>query len=239
MTVSGSGTVSLGYGGWLTTNDLTLSMSGGTFSTWYHYIGSSGTGSFTQTGGRYQVKSDLLLGNNATDIGTYTLSGSAYMSIWGNGGSTYFTVGNSGTGTFVQTGGTIDVDSSTEGLFLADNSGSSGAYILNGGLLLINWIRPGYGNATFDFGGGTLCGDGTTSSGGFVSWANMTLTGSGGNANFDTNGHPATILGQLSGPGGLNKLGLHLDSEHVEYLFGKYTGQRRLAGLGQRAGHAE
>jgi autotransporter-associated beta strand protein len=36
----------------------------------------------------------------------------------------------------------------------------------------------------------------------------MTLTGDGGNANIDTAGYSVTLSGVLSGPGGLNKLGL-------------------------------
>ena len=38
----------------------------------------------------------------------------------------------------------------------------------------------------------------------------MTLTGSGGNATVDTNGNAVTLSGQLSGLGGLTKLGLGL-----------------------------
>ncbi len=35
----------------------------------------------------------------------------------------------------------------------------------------------------------------------------MTLTGTGGNATLDTNGYAVTLSGQLSGPGGSNKMG--------------------------------
>ena len=58
------------------------------------------------------------------------------------------------------------------------------------------------GAATFNFGGGTL--QATTA---FSMKLPMTLTGSGGNASVNTAGNAVTFAGQLSGPGGLNKVG--------------------------------
>ena len=64
-------------------------------------------------------------------------------------------VGNHGSGNFTQTGGTNSVTSNV--LALGENSGSSGTYNLNGGLLLpcSSGITVGSGSAAFNFGGGT------------------------------------------------------------------------------------
>ena len=58
------------------------------------------------------------------------------------------------------------------------------------------------GTGRFNLGGGTLVA--TTSFG--INQA-IALTGSGGNGNINTNGNSLVLLGQLSGSGGLNKLG--------------------------------
>ena len=60
----------------------------------------------------------------------------------------------------------------------------------------------GPGKASFNFAGGTLV------SGNFsMVYVPMTLTGTGGNANVNTNSYEMLLYGALSGPGGLNKLG--------------------------------
>ena len=62
-------------------------------------------------------------------------------------------------------------------------------------------ISTGAGTAAFNFGGGTL-----QASGALSTTLPMTLTGAGGNATVDTAGYAVTLSGQLSGPGGLDKL---------------------------------
>ena len=80
---------------------------------------------------------------------------------------------------------------------------ASGTYSLTGGTLILKSLSKGSGTAAFNFGGGTLQANGTLSTS-----LPMTLTGTGGNANIDTAGYTITLSGQLSGPGGLNKIGL-------------------------------
>jgi hypothetical protein len=89
-------------------------------------------------------------------------------------------------------------------MVLAVNSGSTGSYALNGGLLLISadGISRGAGSAAFSVGGGTL--------GASAPWSttlDITLTGSGGNATVDTTGGSIQLGGHLTGPGGLIKFG--------------------------------
>jgi len=97
------------------------------------YIGYSGAGCFTQTGGSHTVGSNLFLGAQG-GTGSYSLSGGS-LSV---GGNEY--VGNSGSGAFTQTGGTHTV---TGILFLAANSGGSGTYNLNGGSFIGNLVNSG------------------------------------------------------------------------------------------------
>jgi hypothetical protein len=93
LTLSGTGTVNLGSGT-LTTNDLISGVSGGSLSVYAQYVGSGGTGSFTQSGGANVIGTCLYLGLTASDSGTYNLSGSGLLS------ATAEVVGILGTGTF-------------------------------------------------------------------------------------------------------------------------------------------
>ena len=95
-------------------------------SAWFEYVGESGTGNFTQSGGANTISNSggLTLGCNSGSSGTYSLSGGSLY-----GGSE--TVGGSGTGNFTQSGGT-----DTGSLTLGYNSGSSGTYSLSGSGLL-------------------------------------------------------------------------------------------------------
>ena len=65
------GSVILGSNGNLTVNDAASGQGGGTLSVSNQYVGSGGTGTFTQSGGTNTVSSNLYLGNAATDNGTY------------------------------------------------------------------------------------------------------------------------------------------------------------------------
>ena len=92
------------------------------------YVGDSGAGAFTHSGGTNSVGGDLYLGSNPGSSGSYSLGDSGLLST---GGSEY--VGYSGTGTFTHSGGTNTVGGN---LYLGSNSGSSGTYILSGSGLL-------------------------------------------------------------------------------------------------------
>lgn len=119
------------------------------------YIGYSGTGTFTQTGGTnsidyiYTPNSGLYLGSKTNSTGTYNLSDTGYLSAKSE------TIGDAGTGTFNQTGGTNSV---TASLTLGSGSLSSGKYTLSGtGILSSSYSEyVGYsGTGTFDQSGGT------------------------------------------------------------------------------------
>ena len=76
----------------------TLNMTAGGLAVNGEYVGYSGSGGFTQSGGINTV-SNLYLGYGSTGVGTYNFGG-------GNLSATYGYVGYSGTGTFTQSGGT-------------------------------------------------------------------------------------------------------------------------------------
>ena len=90
------------------------------------------------------------------------------------------------------------------GLVLGLIASSAGTYNLNGGLLALSagGLTQGSGTATFNFGGGTL--------GALAPWSssvNMNLSGIGGPGTVDTTGGNIGLSGNLTGSGGLNKVG--------------------------------
>ena len=122
--------INLGSGS-VTTNDLLSGISGGSLFSANHYVGYSGTGSFSQSRGTNTISNrantgTLIIGFNAGSSGTYNLSGSGLLS------SNYEWVGYSGTGGFAQSGGT---NNANFGVTLGDSPGSVGSYNLSGGLL--------------------------------------------------------------------------------------------------------
>ena len=150
--VSESGNVSLGYNGSLYVDNATSGISGGQLTAQYEYVGSSGSGTFTQSFGTHSVSSSLYLGYNSGSTGTYTLSGgqlSATSSSYAYGEY----VGYSGNGFFNQTGGTNNI---SYGLYLGNRKGSFGSYVFGGGKLTANCEYVGYsGTGTFNQSGGT------------------------------------------------------------------------------------
>ena len=73
LTFSGTGIVDLGNG-ILTVEDTTSGMSGGTLSGVGQYVGYSGTGVFSQSGGQNSLLTQFYLGYNEGATGTYNLS---------------------------------------------------------------------------------------------------------------------------------------------------------------------
>ena len=124
------------------------------------YIGYSGTGTFTQSGGSHQFTTGLYLGYNSGSSGTYNLSNAGQLSAENPGeanpilGYECEYVGYSGSGAFTHLGG-----SNVSGyLYLGYNSGSTGTYGLSGaGNLYVCWGEYiGYSGAgTFTQTGGT------------------------------------------------------------------------------------
>ena len=144
------------------------------------------SGTFSHCGGTNRVSGSL---NND---GVYNLSGSALLAASDEN------VGYSGTGVFTQSGGT----NMAGALCLGYSSGSSGTYNLNGGLLNVTALSRGSGAAAFNCSGGTL-----QAGSGFSSNLPLTLGTSGSEVIFDTAGFVVTLVGSLSGPGGLTVVG--------------------------------
>jgi autotransporter-associated beta strand protein len=181
----------------------TYNLSGtGELSSFQEVIGTQGTGIFTQSGGTNTISDRLVLAWSSGH-GTYNLQGGQL-----NADKEYLGYYGGSTGVFTQTGGTNTVANT----LYYGNSEGTGTYELNGGTLRLHTITVQNNAAFFRFGGGTLQATGDVSirydSGtpGQVVLP-MTLTGVGGNANVDTAGYTITLADQLSGPGGLNKLG--------------------------------
>ena len=88
---------------------------------------------------------------------------------------------------------------------MSQDSGFTGTYNLNGGLLNFGGLYSGGGNSIFNFGGGTI----TTTGGSLASpysyaYVNMTLTGSHGKATIDSDGGFVGLYGNVDGPGSLD-----------------------------------
>jgi autotransporter-associated beta strand protein len=236
LTLSGSGAIDLGRGQ-LTVNDAVSGMSGGSLTALTQYIGYKGTGSFNQTGGinspfvlevggyagngTYNLSGSgqlsctgLDVGESYNSVGNFVATGGANTSTrlrlgvsgigtYSQDGSAVLVtdgeeIGVEGTGTFTQSSGT----NTTNALTIAGYAGSYGTYNLNGGTLTTQSLTGGSGTAAFNFGGGTL-----KAGKDFSTSLPMALTGIGGDATMDTAGSMITLSGQLSGPGGLNKIG--------------------------------
>ena len=161
----------------------------------------------------------FLVGGNSGVTGIYDLHGTgsvsavnAYVGCNGDGSlvqsdGTFFVygdlyVGVSGSGSIEQSGGTATIGPGGTGLHLDSSSSCSAIYNLTAGTLVLHGLSGSGPQAEFNFGSGILQANGALST-----TFPMTLTGTGGNANVDTAGYAVTLSGQLSGPGGLNKLG--------------------------------
>jgi fibronectin-binding autotransporter adhesin len=193
----------------------TYDLSGGLLSIGALVVGGRGEGTFNHSGGTGTIGT-LWICTYAGSSGTYNLTDSGHLSA----ASEY--IGMHDQGTFTQSGGT----NTTGSLLVGESDGGNGTYNLDGGTLVADSVLLGYDNgskgtcnldggtlvtkslnrrngaAAFNFGGGILQASSTLSTN-----LPTTLTGTGGNANIDTAGYPVTLSGQISGPGGLKKLG--------------------------------
>jgi autotransporter-associated beta strand protein len=132
------------------------------------YIGYSGSGNFTQTGGSNTCNRDIVLGYSACSSGTYSLSRSGYLS------ATSETAGSAGTGTFIQSGGTnicgnLDIGD-------CNTNGNGGLYILSGSGLLSAQYE---GLDTYVFSRGTFTQSGGTNNCKSLSFGGMPYGGDG------------------------------------------------------------
>jgi autotransporter-associated beta strand protein len=129
ITLSGASCYSLSLGNGAGSGNVQLT--GGVLApTTDEFVGDTGTGSFTQSGGNNNARS-VYLGINPGSSGSYVLSGNGYLSTAIQG------VGYSGTGTFTQIGGTnnASVNGTTE---IGAYAGSVGTYFLSGNGLMEN-----------------------------------------------------------------------------------------------------
>lgn len=168
----------------------------------------SAPGVVNQSGGNFTVSNHVLVGHWPNNTSTYNMSGGS-LNLTGTPtggteqhGGVY--LGIDGTGILNHSDGTI----TTKFLWL-DNRGATGGtdqYNMTGGkLVLTHAIGIGSsnpGSMQIDLGGGTIQANANTQLN-----APATLTGTGGNVTFDTNGNTINIPGVLSGPGGLVKTG--------------------------------
>ena len=163
---TGQGTLDQTGGTNAVTNDLilgntvtgggTYNLSDGSLSAAHEIIGNAATGVFTHTGGTntvpdlFPAETNLILGNQTTGSGTYTLSGSGSLS------TPYGYIGYNGTGVFTQDGGTHE----SRFLRLGYKSSGSGSYSLASGSLVAPYTYVGYrGSGSFTQTGGTLTGE--------------------------------------------------------------------------------
>ena len=143
------------YVGFQSVSSGTYTLSGGSLSASHAYVGYSGTGSFTQTGGTNTIQYSLLLGHTSGSNGTYNLTG-GLLTLAG-------IIEGPGTAAFNFSGGTLQAGASFS---------TSGPIALN----------ASGGNATIDTAGYTLTASGPLSgSGNLVKAGSGTLILSGSN----------------------------------------------------------
>jgi hypothetical protein len=126
----------------------------------YEYVGDSGAGGsngvgvFTQFNGSNTIDDNLEIGVNATDTGTYNLSGNCALSVAGTG-----YVGSSGMGSFTLNGGSATFSGSDirgDGLSIGDQPSGQGVFNLNFGTLNVAASESvGYNASAFNQTGGT------------------------------------------------------------------------------------
>jgi hypothetical protein len=136
------------------------SLSGGTLlSGSSTYLGVSGNGTFTQTGGTHTVTNNLYLGYdselNGSSTGVYNLGGNSALTA----ANEY--IGYQGHGTFNQTSGTNTVNANPYfpaygNIYVGYQAGSTGAYNLSGGTVTAQNVFLGSGYYYYNNSLGTL-----------------------------------------------------------------------------------
>ena len=236
--VSGTGSVNLG-GGTLTVNNALSGISGGSLSAGMEYVGNTGNGTFTQSGGTNSVNLPLYLAYGAGSSANYSLSGSGVLAA----GVEY--VGFLGAGVFMHSGGT----NSGSSLFIGYYAGSNGTYALSGsGVLTASaeyvgyygtgaLIQTGGSNSVTDltigslgryqFGGGTLqvTGGGLANQGVFDATGSLGLLTASGNAIVDLSQATLVNTGSMSLSIGPNSLLLLPAGFNPATAFGSYSNQ--------------
>ena len=122
---------------------------GGSLTDANEYVGATGSGMLSQTGGVSFVSNDLSVGDGLGGSGTYSLSGGSLLNgvggLFNNTGA--FNLGNVGNGTFIQSGGTVNLQG--QGMFAGNSLFTNGVYTQSGGLL----TTEGFGAVSLGNGG--------------------------------------------------------------------------------------
>ena len=144
-----SGSFTLGGG------SLAVATTSGQFALNSEYIGYSGTGNVTQTGGTHTIgtpagNQTLYVGFNAASLGSFTLNNNtaaATLTVNGDEIVGYNATGTRNGGTVSQYGGTFNQAAGnhtvTGGLFLAAGFGATGSFTLSGGSLATGTTNQG------------------------------------------------------------------------------------------------
>lgn len=179
----------------------TMTQSGGSLSTgsWF-VVGRNGTGVLNMTGGSIasstsNAGSFAVLGSFGGSTGTANISGGTFAS------SQDLYVGEGGAG-ILNVSGTGAV-TAADGVRLGVNGGGSGVVNLDGGSISTNLVTKGAGTGTFNFNGGTL--KATANNATFIT--GVTTDVKSGGAKIDSNGFNVTSVVDLTGAGSLEKLG--------------------------------
>jgi len=229
------------------------------------YIGYSGTGTFTQTGGSNTVGSNLFVGTQG-GTGSYSLSGGSLSTNGGicigasggngtfsqTGGSLQVTAGESigdgGSGSFSQSGGANNASGLALGTDFVTGSAGTGAYNLSGGSLQVGYlgeyIGADGGSGSFTQSGGTH-----TVTNGLWLGSDYFITGTGGTGSYNLSGGSLQVNGpeyigdSNSGSGSFTQTGgthtvasLYLGSDSLGTGF-PGTGSYNLTGGSLSAGY--
>ena len=183
-------------------------MSGGSFVSGgsEFFIGRSGDGSWSQSGGSTNVAAEVVLGRYGSATGSLVVSRGSFTQ---SGTGTGMIVGFDGVGALTVSGsGSVTVSGTQSGLTLGNFGIGSGTVTLDGGTLTVPFIRKAGSAAVVNLNGGVLrAGAGARND--FLSGVDSATVLAGG-ANFDTNGSSVTIAQALAdggGGGGLVKQG--------------------------------
>ena len=225
VNVAGSFAAGSDFWGANTNSPAYLNMSGGSITTgWEFWIGGSGTGTGTMTGGTINSGAWFVVGRNDGSNGTFTMSGGTVNAATTQVGS-FPVVGSFGgsQGTLNVSGGLFTTGTTNRKLFVGENgagtlnisgsgsvvinnnvtgdgfrlgvyNGSSGTVNLNGGTLEVAYVAKGTGTGNFNFNGGTLK-VGSNHDGTNAFMSGLTNASVlGGGAVIDTNGNSANVL---------------------------------------------
>ncbi|MGA2060897.1 MAG: autotransporter-associated beta strand repeat-containing protein [Thermoguttaceae bacterium] len=214
LNITNSGIVNLGTGT-LYVNDIISGLSDGTLNTGYQYVGSTGTGTFTQTGGINSISSNLYLGYNSGSTGTYNLTSGTLIlkSISKGSGTAYFNFG----GGILQTSSsfTTSLPVSLTGTGGNANINTAGYAVIFSGVLSGTGGLNKLGSGTLTLSGSNTYSGGTTLYGGYIAASSLgnlgsgNLTFDGGGLTFDGSFDPSSLGITINSGGAIFNHGLN------------------------------